>query len=97
MKDRSIYYALRKNTKCETKPVLAAASINSKSQVTRMKLKAMEEYVHKTTNVRGKGISPSNRQRHDQLKVKYRKLMKNDIEHLLSKNEKHVNKIGNDI
>ncbi|XP_037026204.1 toll-like receptor 3 [Bradysia coprophila] len=93
MKDRSVYYALRKNTKCTTKPV-----IDVKSEVIRMKLKAMEEFVHKSTNLRGKVVSPLNKQRHNQFKAKYRKVLKNDIKYLLSQNEKkEVNEVRNEI
>lgn len=87
MKDRSVYYALRKNTKCTTK----RTAIDAKSQVIRMKLKAMEEFVNNSARPHGKVASPLNKQRHDQFKVKYRKVMRNDIEYLLSKNEKRGN------
>lgn len=94
MKDRSVYYALRKNTKCSmvglTKPD------NITSEVVRMKLKVMEEFVKKSFNPIGNGkVDPMKKQRHDNFKAKYRKAMKNNIEFLLNKKDQRTNNNGN--
>lgn len=89
MKDRSVYYALRKNTKCTmanwTKPD------NITSDVVRMKLKAMEEFVKKSAPTGNGRVDPMKKQRHDQFKAKYRKAMKNNIEFLLNKKDQRIN------
>ncbi len=99
MKDRSVYYALRKNTKCTmvgwTKPV----SSDARSEVIRMKQKAMEEFNQRLLDPIAKVVTtPVKRQRHDQFKAKYRRTMKNNIEYLLSqKEERSNNEVRNEI
>lgn len=98
MKGRSVYYALRKNTKCTTtKP--APPLMEAKSDVIRMKLKAMEEFVEKSMTPQGKTISPIKKKRQDQFKAKYRKtMMQNSIEHLLSlPKEQRIDEVNNEI
>lgn len=98
MKDRSVYYALRKNTKCQmvgwTKP---AAVVDSKSEVIRMKMKAMEEFVQKSSFNPNGPAKPMKKQRQDQFKAKYRKAIKNTIEFQLSQKEKRTNEVKNEI
>lgn len=95
MKDRSVYYALRKNTKCAmvgwTKP-----TSDTTSHVVRMKLKAMEEFVQKSFDPIGTA-KPMKKQRQEQFKAKYRKAMKNTIEYLLSHKEKTMSEVKNEI
>lgn len=95
MKDRSVYYALRKNTKCTmtgwTKPQ------NATSLVVRMKLKAMEDFVRKSIDPNGTA-TPAKKLRQDQFKAKYRKAIKNTIEYQMSRKEKRINEeIKNEI
>lgn len=94
MKDRSVYYALRKNTKCTlvgwTKPDTTT------SQLVRMKLKAMEDFVQKSIDPNGT-VKAVKKQRQDQFKAKYRKAIKNTIEYQLSQKEKRINEVKNEI
>lgn len=99
MKGRSVYYALRKNTKCTmvgwTKPIQAS---DTRSEVVRMKLKAMEEFVQKSLDPKGT-IHPIKKQRQDQFKAKYRKAMTNTIEFVLNQKQKRGknNELKNEI
>ncbi|KAJ6639684.1 TLR4 interactor with leucine rich repeats [Pseudolycoriella hygida] len=95
MKGRSVYYALRKNTKCTM--VGYAKPVNATSEVIRMKVKAMEEFVHKSFESKGKKSNPMKKQRQDQFKAKYRKSVQNNIEYLLSQKEKRINEVKNEI
>lgn len=96
MKDRSVYYALRKNTKCAMIGWTKSTSDTSRSEVVRMKLKAMEEFVHKSVVSKGP-VNPAKKQRQDQFKAKYRKAMKNNIEYLLSQKEQRIDEVKNEI
>lgn len=107
MKGRSVYYALRKNTKCKTpvartKPTkpIKPETVQPKSEVLRSRMKAMEEFYQKTMPPQQKATNPLKRQRQEKFKAKYLKTMENSLGYQLredKKKQRNGDEVNNEI